>query len=369
MAMRETAHQRLIFVLPQSHLVRFGLICPLPQLSTFLYRYISFPFHLPYAFIVFPVILSFSCMFVGLVEVPIDALFGVAIFFRSVFSLALSVICGAFIIVWFSSELDWRVQRVTAKFSSSELSSHQKSSSELPSDSVSKLSSHQIPRLLFCLLLGTFATCGTTTAKELYANSFELNHYAFGSVRAQALSVLVLSTSTTGSSRRVPPPRGSRLAVPARDTPFVFPWVARWLRTRRFHVWWIRCRRPVSGTGPLPLRLCLRLHFCRRLCAVGMCSRASGRASRARSTPSLAIAAHMSSSLKVPCTVTQSTGRLEEFSRTRLSTSSTPLFPRPAQLRCTSLSRSVTARSRCPRSFGPEASFTEWLGRISHPSV
>ena len=71
----------------------------------------------------------------------------------------------------------------------------------------------------------------------LYANSFnELNHYAIGGVRAQALSVFVLSTSTTGSSRRVPPPRGSRLAVPARDTPFAFLKVVRWLRTRRFHV-------------------------------------------------------------------------------------------------------------------------------------
>ena len=182
-------------------------------------------------------------------------------------------------------------------------------SSELPSESLSKLSSHQIPRLPFCLSLGTFATCGTTTAKGLYANSFfVLNHYAFGGVRAQALSVLVLSTSTTESSRRVPPPRGSRLAVPARDTPFVFLELARWLRTRRFHARWIRCRRPVSGTGPLTLRLCLRLHFCRRLCAVGTCSRASGGVSRARSTPSLDIATHMSSSLKVSSTVTKSTG-------------------------------------------------------------
>ena len=39
---------------------------------------------------------------------------------------ALNVIWGAFFIVWFGSDLDWRVQRVTAKISSSELSSHQK---------------------------------------------------------------------------------------------------------------------------------------------------------------------------------------------------------------------------------------------------
>ena len=174
-------------------------------------------------------------------------------------------------------------------------------SSEPPSESLSKLSSHQIPHSL--------GSEGSTTAKALYANSFfVLNHYAFGGVRAQALSVLVLSTSTTESSWRVLPPRGSRLAVPARDTLFVFLELARWSRTRRFHVRWIRCRRPVSGSGPLTLRLCLRLHFCRRLHAVGTCSRASGRVSRARSTPSLAIATHMSSSLKVSSTVTQSTG-------------------------------------------------------------
>ena len=75
---------------------------------------------------------------------------------------------------------------------------------------------------------------------------------------------------------------------------------------------------------------------------------------------------YMSCSLKVPCTVPSQPGRPDEFSRTRLSTSSTSLFPRPAQLRCTGPSRSATARSRCPRSFGPEASFTEWLGRITH---
>ena len=50
-----------------------------------------------------------------------------------------------------------------------------------------------------------------------------------------------------------------------------------------FHVRWIRCRRPVS------LRLCLRLHFCRRLRAVSTCSRADGRVSRPRLTSCFAI--------------------------------------------------------------------------------
>ena len=59
-------------------------------------------------------------------------------------------------------------------------------SSEPLSDSLSKLSSHQIPR---CLV-----SEGTTTAKGLYGNSFfDFNHYAFGGVCAtSALCALAL---------------------------------------------------------------------------------------------------------------------------------------------------------------------------------
>ena len=84
-----------------------------------------------------------------------------------------------------------------------------KGSSELPSDSLSKLSSHHIPH--------SPVSEGSTTAKGLYANFyFVLIHYAFGGVRAQCtVSVprTQLSTSTSGSNRRVPPPRGSSSPV------------------------------------------------------------------------------------------------------------------------------------------------------------
>ena len=65
MALRETARQCNIFVLFQSHLVYVGLIGPLPQLSSFLYRYVSFLLHLPYAFKVLAIIPSFTRMFIG----------------------------------------------------------------------------------------------------------------------------------------------------------------------------------------------------------------------------------------------------------------------------------------------------------------
>ena len=70
-------------------------------------------------------------------------------------------------------------------------------SSELPSFSLSKLSTHQFPRLHFSLSLSAFATCGSTTAKGLFADSFfVLNHYAFGGVRAQCVLSVALQLST-----------------------------------------------------------------------------------------------------------------------------------------------------------------------------
>ena len=200
MALRETARQCNIFVLFQSRLVYVGLIGPLPQLSSFLYRYVSFLFHMPYAFMVFAFIPSFTRMFIGFgfitgfvscsCEVPIGALIDDAILFLSVFWFGhgwycgcLSVIWRAFFIVWFGSE-----RRVTAKFSSSELSSHQKAHPNLFGLAIQELPIG-IPRLFISQAsMCAFATCGTTTAKGLYANLFfVLTHYAIGGVSAQCI--------------------------------------------------------------------------------------------------------------------------------------------------------------------------------------
>ena len=63
---------------------------------------------------------------------------------------------------------------------------------------------------------------GTTTAFGPYENSmFEFNHYASGGVRATSTLVLVPSTSTSGSNRRVPPPRGLPPRTPLSGIPFV----------------------------------------------------------------------------------------------------------------------------------------------------
>ena len=99
--------------------------------------------------------------------------------------------------------MDWKVQRVVANFGSS----------EQPGLSSSILNS-------YVSFYKNFAIRGTTTAEGLYANSvFVLNHDAFGSVRAASTFVLGPSTSTSGSNRRVPPPRGFLLAA----HPWAFP--------------------------------------------------------------------------------------------------------------------------------------------------
>ena len=60
----------------------------------------------------------------------------------------------------------------------------------------------------------------STTAKGPYANSvYVLIHYAFGGVKASITFVFGLTTSTSGSNTRVPPPRGSLLAARPWATP------------------------------------------------------------------------------------------------------------------------------------------------------
>ena len=144
-----------------------------------------------------------------------------------------------------------------------ELSSN--GSSEPRSESFSKLSSHQIPR---CLDIE-----GTTTAKGLYANLFYvLTHYAFGGV--SALCVLPRtqhSTSTSGSNRRVPPPRGSSSPAPLGHP--LLPALALRLFSLTRRILTPRCAACGStfSVGPLSLLLVLRLRHCARLCARCTC--------------------------------------------------------------------------------------------------
>ena len=178
--------------------------------------------------------------------------------------------------------------------------------------------------------------------------------------------MLVLSTSTTGSSRRVPPPRGSRLAVPARDNPFVFSCLP------AGYIQGVSMSGGFAAAGPSLVRV--RFPSSLPTSSFLPASTRGGYVFQGVRTcfPGAVDAEFGHRNSYVLLTESPihgdpvNRGVRTSFPGRELSTSSTSLFPRPAQLRCTSPSRSATARSRCPRSFGPEASFTEWLGLLMH---
>ena len=160
-----------------------------------------------------------------------------------------------------SAKSHLHVQLIRAELSSN-------GSSEPLSESLSKLSSHQIPSL----------SEGTTTAKGLYANIFfVLSHYA---LRGRQCSVLALSTqhstSTAGSNRRVPPPRGSSSQVHLGHP--LPPALAVWVSLVRG----VSSRRGAAAcgstfpVGPLSLLRLLRHPSCDCLCASTTCSGADG---------------------------------------------------------------------------------------------
>ena len=157
MALRETAHQYIFFILSQSHLVYIGLIGLLPRLSSFLGRYVSFPFHLPLCVSRVCLYFFFTHLFIG--SGLLRALFLARvmsywhIFWSTGFSQLVTIVqlcvyledilfCLVLLLLGLvSSESHRQVQLIRAELSS-------KSSSERLSESPSKLSSHQIPRCL-----------------------------------------------------------------------------------------------------------------------------------------------------------------------------------------------------------------------------
>ena len=124
MALRETTNQYIFFILSQLLLVYIGLIGLLPRLSSLLCRYVSFQFHMPYAFMVFASIPLFTHFFIGFGpitgiiyrsgEVPIGASIVIPIHFLLEFWFALGWYCTCsrrylenVFFVWFCSGLDW----------------------------------------------------------------------------------------------------------------------------------------------------------------------------------------------------------------------------------------------------------------------
>ena len=140
---------------------------------------------------------------------------------------------------------------------------------------------------------------GTTTAFGPYENfMFEFDHYAFGGVRATSTFVLVSSTSTSGSNRRVPPPRGSPRRSPLLDISFVRLYPFGFIPpTRRFFMPRGAACGSTLSVGPLSLLRIPRFLSCVRLCACSTSSARSDVFSRPRSRASSRIASDISSLL------------------------------------------------------------------------
>ena len=158
----------------------------------------------PTRFLSLPLFITIRCVLV-LVLLRVLSIFRIICFgpvlaFRRVYLLS-GYVC---------SRLDSQVRRVIPRLSSSELSSHQMAR---PNPVRSLLPS--------CALIKSLTARGSTTARravrELLLCSLPLR------LRGRQCCARSLcaqhSTSTSGSNRRVPPPRGSRLASPSRAPP------------------------------------------------------------------------------------------------------------------------------------------------------
>ena len=110
------------------------------------------------------------------------------------------------------------------------------------------------------------------------------NHYAFGGVSATRAFALWCSTSASGPTRRVPPPRGSPPRCPSRAFPSSSASSSLFFFYEAFPHSEFRRLWALLWSGPLSLLLWVCVLFCGPLFATGTSSGADGRVSRPRSS-------------------------------------------------------------------------------------
>ena len=169
--------------------------------------------------------------------------------------------------------------------------------------------------------LRDFIPLGTTTAFGPYANSFFVfNHYAFGGVSATRAFALWCSTSASGRTRRVPPPRGSPPRCPSRAFPSSSASSSLFFFYEAFPHSEVRRLWALLWSGPLSLLLWVCVLFCGPLFATGTSSGADGRVSRLRSSSPTAIVFSIPSFLCTCSAESQCTRAVGRVSRPRSST-------------------------------------------------
>ena len=199
------------------------------------------------------------------------------------------------------------VQLIRAELSS-------KSSSEPLSESLSKLSSHQIPRCLGSE--GPLQLKGCTRSSTLFFSTTPS-----GASVLQVHSALWHSTSASGLNRRGPPPRGLPPRCPSRAFPSSSVSSSTLSLYEAFPHSEVRRLWALFQSGPLSLLSWVRGLSCGSLCATGISSGADGCFSRLRLTSPSAIAFSIPSLLWMCSAVSQCTGAVGRVSRPRSSTS------------------------------------------------
>ena len=155
-------------------------------------------------------------------------------------------------------------------------------------------------------------------------------HFAFGGVKAPSISVIGSSTSTTGSARRVPPPRGSLLAARLWASPsgsssrslFLtrgYTSCRGWPPADPFLAW-------VRSPFFIGYFFCVQFVFPRGVWVPGQ----TDVLSRLRSTSPTAIVSSTSSLSRTTSAESLRTGAVGRVSRLRSSISRSPLFRTPS---------------------------------------
>ena len=134
------------------------------------------------------------------------------------------------------------------------------------------------------------------------------------------------STSASGPSRRIPPPRGSPPRCPSRAFPSTTASSSPSFFYEAFPHSEVRCLWTIIWCGPLSLLQCVLVPCVAPLYAVGTSSGADGRASRLRSSSPMAIVFGMPSFLCTCSTESLRTVAVGRVSRPRSSIWRSPLF-------------------------------------------
>ena len=174
--------------------------------------------------------------------------------------------------------------------------------------------------VVVCFFSKTASILSTAATGQSVKSVYAFIHYAFGGVSATRASPLWCSTSASGPTRRVPPPRGSPPRCPSRAFPSFSARSSLIFFYEAFPHSEVRRLWALLWSGPLSLLRWVCVLFCGPPFAVSTSSGADGRVSRLRSSSPTAIVFSIPSLLCTCSVESQCTRAVGRVSRPRSST-------------------------------------------------